>query len=55
MSLPVSTPPNAIAFGTNAITTRELATNGTLISVVALVLIIAFGGTIISFWHAMTG
>jgi sodium-dependent dicarboxylate transporter 2/3/5 len=55
MSLPVSTPPNAIAFSTDAISLKELATGGTVLSVIGLVLIVAFGGTIIAFWHTWTG
>jgi sodium-dependent dicarboxylate transporter 2/3/5 len=51
MSLPVSTPPNAIAFGTDAISLKELATGGTILSVIGLALIVAFGGVVITFWH----
>ena len=37
MSLPISTPPNAIAFATREITTKELARYGTLISVLGII------------------
>lgn len=40
MSLPISTPPNAIAFATQEITTRDMARYGTIVSVFALVLLI---------------
>ena len=40
MSLPISTPPNAIAFATRAITTKELARYGSIVSVFGLVLIL---------------
>ena len=40
MSLPISTPPNAIAFATRAVTTRDMVKYGTVISVCGLVLIL---------------
>lgn len=40
MSFPVSTPPNAIAFATHAIETREMAKYGTLISFFGLICLI---------------
>ncbi|MFH2055181.1 MAG: DASS family sodium-coupled anion symporter, partial [bacterium] len=40
MSLPISTPPNAIAFATRAVTTRELATYGTLVSIIGVALLL---------------
>jgi len=39
MSLPISTPPNAIAFATNEIETREMAKYGTIISFFGLIVI----------------
>jgi sodium-dependent dicarboxylate transporter 2/3/5 len=43
MSLPISTPPNAIAFATRAVATRDMARYGTLVSGVGLaVLLFAF-------------
>ncbi|HNQ23455.1 MAG TPA: DASS family sodium-coupled anion symporter [Phycisphaerae bacterium] len=36
MSLPISTPPNAIAFATRAVTTRDMALYGTLVSALGL-------------------
>lgn len=41
MSLPISTPPNAIAFATRAVTTREMAKYGTLVSAIGTVLLLA--------------
>ncbi len=41
MSLPISTPPNAIAFATRAITTKDMAKYGTLVSLVGVTLIVA--------------
>lgn len=47
MSLPISTPPNAIAFATRAITTRDLIRYGTIVSAIGLtvilVLLLTFG------------
>lgn len=40
MSLPISTPPNAIAFATRSISTREMATSGTLVSMIGIVILI---------------
>lgn len=40
MSLPISTPPNAIAFATNAIETRDMARYGTIISLIGLALLV---------------
>ncbi len=40
MSLPISTPPNAIAFATRAITTRDMARYGTIVSIVGLLLVL---------------
>ncbi len=39
MSLPISTPPNAIAFATHAIETRDMAKYGTLMSFIGMLLI----------------
>jgi sodium-dependent dicarboxylate transporter 2/3/5 len=52
MSLPISTPPNAIAFATEVVETRDMARYGSLISIVGLcvmlllvyVICVAFGG-----------
>ena len=40
MSLPVSTPPNAVAFATQEITTREMARYGTLMSIFAFIILL---------------
>jgi len=40
MSLPISTPPNAIAFATHTVTTRDMAKYGTVVSVVGFVLVV---------------
>jgi len=40
MSLPISTPPNAIAFATRAVSTRDMARFGTLISVCGVVFVL---------------
>jgi len=41
MSLPISTPPNAIAFATRAIETRDMAKYGTLLSLIGLALLVS--------------
>jgi sodium-dependent dicarboxylate transporter 2/3/5 len=40
MSLPISTPPNAIAFATREITTRDMAKIGTIISIIGITILI---------------
>ncbi|MEM9664343.1 MAG: DASS family sodium-coupled anion symporter [Bacteroidota bacterium] len=50
MALPISTPPNAIAYAHGELETRDLALAGSLVSVLAAVLILAFGLPIIAFW-----
>jgi len=39
MSLPISTPPNAIAFATREVETKEMARYGTLVSVIGIVIL----------------
>jgi sodium-dependent dicarboxylate transporter 2/3/5 len=50
MALPISTPPNAIAYAHGELETRDLALSGVLVGGVALLLIVLFGGPIIRFW-----
>ena len=38
MSLPISTPPNAIAFATREITTRDMVKYGTLVSIFGIIM-----------------
>ena len=38
MSLPISTPPNAIAYSTGLIKTKQMFTTGILVGVISLVL-----------------
>jgi sodium-dependent dicarboxylate transporter 2/3/5 len=40
MSLPISTPPNALAFATQAVETRDMARYGTLLSLIGLVVML---------------
>ena len=40
MSLPISTPPNAIAFATREVTTRDMARYGTLVSALGLAVLL---------------
>lgn len=51
MSLPISTPPNAIAFATRAITTRDMVKYGTAVSLCGIflivVLFVTFGGLLL--------
>lgn len=51
MGLPVSTPPNAIAYATGEITTRDMARMAALIGAVAAVLILV-GGEFVMRWAA---
>ncbi|MEM6783758.1 MAG: DASS family sodium-coupled anion symporter [Bacteroidota bacterium] len=50
MALPVSTPPNAIAYAQGELTTRDLVWAGTIVSALALVLIAGLGPYVIGFW-----
>jgi solute carrier family 13 (sodium-dependent dicarboxylate transporter), member 2/3/5 len=50
MALPVSTPPNAIAFARGELAMRDMARNGALIGVIAAALIILFSGAVVRFW-----
>ncbi|MBU1638633.1 DASS family sodium-coupled anion symporter [bacterium] len=50
MSLPISTPPNAIAFATNTITTRELAKYGTITSVIGIAALMFMSWILMSVW-----
>jgi sodium-dependent dicarboxylate transporter 2/3/5 len=50
MALPVSTPPNAIAYGHGLLTPRDLLVSGTIIGLIALVLIVVGGGPVVAFW-----
>jgi sodium-dependent dicarboxylate transporter 2/3/5 len=53
MGLPVSTPPNAIAYASGELAARDFSLAGTLLGVLAAVLIGTLGGPIIGFWMAM--
>jgi solute carrier family 13 (sodium-dependent dicarboxylate transporter), member 2/3/5 len=50
MALPVSTPPNAIAYARGEVRTRDMARGGVIIGIVALLLVVAFGGRVMRFW-----
>jgi solute carrier family 13 (sodium-dependent dicarboxylate transporter), member 2/3/5 len=51
MALPISTPPNAIAYSTGEFNTFHLAAAGLPLGVTALVLIIFYGGPALRFWN----
>ncbi len=53
MCLPMSTPPNAIAYSTNQVVTRDLVVVGAIVSAAGIVLVILGGGPIIRFWHSV--
>ncbi len=50
MALPVSTPPNAIAYAQGDLETKDFILIGAIIGSAAILLIILFGAPIISFW-----
>jgi solute carrier family 13 (sodium-dependent dicarboxylate transporter), member 2/3/5 len=50
MALPISTPPNAIAYARGELTTRDMAIPGTIIGLIAGALIVALGGMALRFW-----
>jgi sodium-dependent dicarboxylate transporter 2/3/5 len=41
MSLPISTPPNAIAFSTGTVETKEMAKAGTLVSLIGIIVLMS--------------
>ncbi|MDF9800145.1 sodium-dependent dicarboxylate transporter 2/3/5 [Catalinimonas alkaloidigena] len=50
MALPISTPPNTIAYSKGDLVTGDFTKSGIIIGGLAAMLIIALGNTIISFW-----
>ena len=48
MSLPISTPPNAIAFSTRTVDTREMARTGTIVSSMGLIVVLILSLILIS-------
>jgi len=50
MALPVSTPPNAIAYARGEITTRDMLLSGAIISAVALLFIVGGSHVILRLW-----
>jgi sodium-dependent dicarboxylate transporter 2/3/5 len=50
MALPVSTPPNAMAYATGEITTRDLAVSGITVGVFAALLVIFLSGPVLRFF-----
>ncbi len=50
MALPVSTPPNAIAYASGELDTSDFVRAGGLLGVLAVGLIVSFGGIVIAFW-----
>jgi len=48
MPLPISTPPNAIAYSTNAVTVKEMAFSGSILGIIAMVLVLTFGTVLIA-------
>ena len=48
MSLPISTPPNAIAFSTRTVDTREMARTGTIVSVIGMAVIMVLALILLS-------
>jgi solute carrier family 13 (sodium-dependent dicarboxylate transporter), member 2/3/5 len=51
MSLPISTPPNAIAFATHAIDTKDMAKYGTLITAIGLIFIVGLIFILKQVWY----
>jgi sodium-dependent dicarboxylate transporter 2/3/5 len=50
MALPVSTPPNAIAYSSGELDSSDFVHAGGLLGLLAVVLIVTFGGAVIAFW-----
>jgi len=53
MALPISTPPNTIAYVKGELVSKDFIRNGVIIGVLSLMLIYAFGGYIINFWLSL--
>jgi solute carrier family 13 (sodium-dependent dicarboxylate transporter), member 2/3/5 len=53
MSLPISTPPNALAYSRGIVTTRDMARIGIIVGGTAGVLIVAFGPPVMRFWGVL--
>lgn len=53
MALPISTPPNALAYSRGEFTTREMARVAVVLSVLAAFLIIVSGGVVMRFWNVI--
>lgn len=53
MALPVSTPPNAIAYARGEFTTREMARSALIVGALAALLIIFGGGIVMRFWGVL--
>lgn len=50
MSLPISTPPNAIAYARGILSSKDFMLIGSIIGILTLLLILLFGESIIKFW-----
>lgn len=50
MALPISTPPNTIAYCKGELVTADFTRNGVVIGLISIVLIYSFGSNIIDFW-----
>lgn len=50
MALPISTPPNAIAYARGEITARDMIVPGAVIGIIAALLVGLFGGVVLRFW-----
>lgn len=53
MALPISTPPNALAYARGEFTTREMARVALMVSGFAALLILAGGGLVMRFWGVL--
>lgn len=51
MALPISTPPNAIAYSRNEFTTRDLIKVGSLIGIIGMVVVLAGVGLLLRLWQ----
>jgi sodium-dependent dicarboxylate transporter 2/3/5 len=50
MALPISTPPNAVAYARGTVTAGDMARIGAVVSMVSGLLIVGFGGPVMRFW-----
>jgi solute carrier family 13 (sodium-dependent dicarboxylate transporter), member 2/3/5 len=55
MALPVSTPPNALAYSRGGLAVRDMALPGLLVGIAGAALVALFAGPLARFWSGLLG